>query len=38
MKDGADFDLRVDESTRTGDGDSLFFRYYTHSKRWEKGD
>lgn len=33
-----DFDIRVDESSRTGDGDALYLRFYRESLKWDVGD
>jgi hypothetical protein len=35
---GSDFDLRVNESKNTGDGDSRWLRYFGRDKGWSTGD
>lgn len=32
------FTLQVNETRRTGDGDSLYYRYFPKDQRWEIGD
>lgn len=36
--DGAEFQIGVDESTRTGGGDALWFRYLGEKHGWQTGD
>ena len=35
---GSDFDLRVNESKNTGDGNSRWLRYFGRDKGWSTGD